>query len=85
MNNLIAKGTKNGDIEVITPIIRMNKDEIVKKAVELNAPISHSWSCYKENDIACGVCDSCALRLRGFEKAGLADPLEYKERPSYLK
>lgn len=85
MNELIKKGTKNGDIEVITPVIFMNKVEIVKKAIELKAPLAFSWSCYERNDRACGVCDSCALRLRGFQKAGFEDPIDYESRPNYLK
>jgi 7-cyano-7-deazaguanine synthase len=85
VNALIKQGTKNGDIEVITPVINLKKEEIVKKALELNAPLEFSWSCYERNDKACGVCDSCALRLRGFEKAHVADPIEYVVRPSYLK
>lgn len=84
INNLIKEGTKNGDIEVVTPVIFLKKDEIVKKALELNAPLNYSWSCYEKNDKACGVCDSCALRLRGFEKAGVEDPIEYETRPKYL-
>ncbi|MBC97919.1 MAG: 7-cyano-7-deazaguanine synthase QueC [Halobacteriovoraceae bacterium] len=83
MNALIKQGTKDGDIEVITPVIDLSKDQIVKKAVELKAPIAASWSCYEKEDKACGVCDSCALRLRGFEKAGLEDPIEYHQRPKY--
>lgn len=83
LNKLIKEGTKDGDIEVITPVIHMKKDEIVNKAFELQAPLEHSWSCYEQNDIACGVCDSCALRLRGFQKAGKEDPIEYKVRPEY--
>lgn len=85
INNLIKMGTKNGDIEVITPVIYLKKDEIVKKALELKAPLEFSWSCYERNDKACGVCDSCALRLRGFEKAGVADPIDYEIRPTYSK
>lgn len=83
INNLIKVGTKNGDIEVVTPVIYLKKDQIVKKAIELNAPLIHSWSCYERNDKACGVCDSCALRLRGFQKANLEDPIEYVTRPKY--
>ncbi len=83
LNNLIKEGTKDGIIEVITPVIAMKKSEIVQKAVELKAPIESSWSCYERGDVACGVCDSCALRLRGFTRAGLEDPIPYKERPSY--
>jgi len=84
MNKLIKEGTVAGDIEVITPVIDMKKEEIVKKAIELKAPLELSWSCYAKNDIACGVCDSCALRLRGFQKAGVEDPIEYEKRPNYL-
>lgn len=83
INNLIKEGTKNGDIEVITPVIYLKKDEIVKKALELKAPLEYSYSCYERNDKACGVCDSCALRLRGFQKAGVPDPIEYVTRPHY--
>lgn len=84
MNNLIKMGTKNGDIEVITPVIYLKKDEIVKKALELKAPLEHSWSCYEKNKVACGVCDSCALRLRGFQKAQVEDPIPYEIRPKYI-
>lgn len=83
MNALIKQGTKNGDISVVTPVIYLKKDEIVKKAVELKAPLEFSWSCYERNDVACGVCDSCALRLRGFQKAHIEDPIEYDKRPKY--
>lgn len=83
-NNLIKQGTKAGDISIITPVIHLKKDEIVKKALELKAPLAYSYSCYARGDKACGVCDSCALRLRGFQKAGVEDPIEYVERPNYL-
>lgn len=83
MNALIKQGTKNADITVITPVINMSKDEIVKKAVELKAPLEFTWSCYAREDKACGVCDSCALRLRGFQKAGILDPIVYETRPHY--
>lgn len=84
-NNLIAQGTKDGDISILTPVIDLAKNEIVQKAVDLKAPLQHSYSCYAQGDIACGVCDSCALRLRGFQKAGIEDPIEYAQRPNYLK
>ncbi|MFT6070087.1 MAG: 7-cyano-7-deazaguanine synthase [Bacteriovoracaceae bacterium] len=83
LNALIKEGTKDGDIEVITPVIHLKKEEIVKKAVELKAPLESSWSCYERGDKSCGTCDSCALRLRGFAKAGLEDPIEYDQRPSF--
>ncbi|ATH08606.1 7-cyano-7-deazaguanine synthase [Halobacteriovorax marinus] len=84
LNNLIKEGTKDGDIEVVTPVIHMKKEEIVKKAISLQAPLSSSYSCYARGDKACGICDSCALRLRGFQIAGLEDPIEYDQRPNYL-
>lgn len=84
LNNLIKEGTKDGDIEVITPVIYLKKEEIVQKAIDLKAPLESSWSCYAREDRACGVCDSCALRLRGFQKLGVKDPIAYDQRPNYL-
>ncbi|MAT57216.1 MAG: 7-cyano-7-deazaguanine synthase QueC [Melioribacteraceae bacterium] len=82
---LADEGTKpTTKIKIITPIINMNKDEIIKKGIELNAPIHLTWSCYQSEDEACGECDSCALRLRGFQKVGIEDPIQYKIRPNYL-
>jgi 7-cyano-7-deazaguanine synthase len=76
--SMIDAGTKpTTHIEVRTPIIHLPKGEIVKKGIALNAPMHLTWSCYRNEDLACGTCDSCALRLRGFEKAGVADPIEY--------
>ena len=84
-NELINKGTKPKTvIEIIAPIIHLSKSDIVKKSLELNAPLHKTWSCYKNNEIACGVCDSCALRLRGFQKANADDPLPYNEKPIYI-
>ena len=77
-NNLIDVGTKpETHIKVVTPLINMKKEEIVLKGVELSAPLNLTWSCYKNNDRACGECDSCALRIKGFKKAGVKDPIEY--------
>lgn len=74
----IDAGTKpETQIEIKTPIIHLSKAQIVKKGVELNAPLHLSWSCYRNEDLACGTCDSCALRLRGFEQAGVKDPIPY--------
>ncbi len=74
----IDTGTKpDTHIEIRTPIIHLSKAEIVKKGIELNAPLHLTWSCYRSNDLACGTCDSCALRLRGFEQAGVSDPIVY--------
>lgn len=84
-NTLIHLGTKpTTHIEVVTPVIDMKKWQIVIRGMELEAPFELSWSCYQSNDIACGVCDSCALRLRAFEQAGIRDPIEYVVRPSYI-
>jgi 7-cyano-7-deazaguanine synthase len=84
-NKTIELGTKPGTkISVVTPIIHMKKHEIVKKGIVLNVPFELSWSCYNNNDKACGECDSCVLRLRGFELAGVRDPVIY-ENNSILK
>ena len=62
-------------IEIETPIIRMSKAEIVRLALDVKAPIEHTWSCYRGGDTPCGTCDSCQLRAKGFQEAGVADPL----------
>lgn len=73
----IRKGTKAGDIELVTPVIGMRKWEIVRLGLELGAPLDLTWSCYSRQDRACGVCESCTLRLRAFEQAGAPDPIPY--------
>lgn len=74
----INTGTKpDTHIEIRTPIIYLSKAEIVKKGNDLAAPLHLTWSCYQNEDLACGRCDSCAIRLRGFEQAGVADPIPY--------
>jgi 7-cyano-7-deazaguanine synthase len=79
-NQLIAQGTKpETDIRIITPIIDFNKKNVVEKGLELNAPLHLTWSCYKKEKIACGKCDSCILRLKGFREAGAKDPILYEE------
>ncbi len=83
-NRVIAAGTKPGTrIEIDTPVIHMRKCEIVRKGMELRVPFELTWSCYQREDIACGVCDSCALRLRAFQEAGAEDPIPYVVRPIY--
>ena len=73
----VDAGTKpDTNIEIRTPIIRLTKAEIVKRGVELDTPLHLTWSCYRNEEIACGTCDSCALRLRGFEQAGVKDPIK---------
>jgi len=73
------RGVEGNPIKIVAPVIGMSKGEIVKKGVELNAPFEHTWSCYKSGDKACGKCDSCILRLKGFEEAGVDDPIEYEQ------
>ncbi len=78
-NEVVKAGTKDGTIRVVTPLIAMHKGEIVKLGLELNAPFDLTWSCYQREDRACGVCDSCVLRLRAFCEAGAEDPIPYAE------
>jgi 7-cyano-7-deazaguanine synthase len=77
-NRLIRMGTKDGDIRIETPLIQMRKSEIVRLGVELGAPFHVSWSCYSGETEACGVCESCVLRLRAFRDAGAVDPIPYR-------
>jgi 7-cyano-7-deazaguanine synthase len=84
-NEVIRQGTRpESRIAIHTPVIGMTKRDIVLRAAELKAPLHLTWSCYRSEDRACGMCDSCALRLRGFQGAGLEDPLLYEHRPDYL-
>lgn len=77
---LIETGTKEGDIRIHTPLIHMHKKEIVALGLELAAPLELTWSCYSGSEAACGVCESCVLRLRAFEQAGVRDPIRYVSR-----
>jgi 7-cyano-7-deazaguanine synthase len=79
-NRVVKMGTKDGNIRVVTPLIAMRKVEIIRLGLELGAPLDLTWSCYSREDEACGVCDSCALRLRAFESAGTRDPIPYAAR-----
>lgn len=75
----IDSGTKSDtNIEIRTPIIQLSKAEIVQKGIQLDAPLHLTWSCYRSESLACGTCDSCALRLRGFAQAGVIDPIAYR-------
>ena len=76
-NEVVKAGTKEGKIEIVTPLIAMRKAEIVRLGLELGAPFDLTWSCYSREDRACGVCDSCVLRLRAFAAAGSSDPIPY--------
>ncbi len=79
MQNTIETGSLNrNNIRIVIPIIGLNKSQIVQLGIELKVPFEYSWSCYKDNTEACGVCDSCHLRLSAFSKAGYADPIPYK-------
>lgn len=83
-NRVVNQGTKAGGIQIVTPLIAMRKAEIVRLGLELNAPFDLTWSCYSREDRACGVCDSCVLRLRAFQEAGAADPLPYAPAPQVV-
>ena len=76
-NQVVKAGTKDGRIRIVTPLIAMRKAEIVRLGLELGTPFDLTWSCYSREDRACGVCDSCVLRLRAFEAAGSRDPIPY--------
>ncbi len=76
-NEVAKTGTKEGLIEIMTPLIAMRKTDIVRLGLELGAPFDLTWSCYSREDRACGICDSCVLRLRAFEAAGVQDPIPY--------
>ncbi|MDD3007793.1 MAG: 7-cyano-7-deazaguanine synthase QueC [Arcobacter sp.] len=79
MKKAINQGTKEDThIDIITPLVHLTKAQIVQEAIKLNVPLEHTWSCYKEENEACGVCDSCRLRLNGFKIAGLKDPISYR-------
>lgn len=77
-NRLIQTGTREGNIEIVTPLIDRKKSEIVRIGLDLHAPFHATWSCYSGEDRACGVCESCALRLRAFTEAGAVDPIPYE-------
>jgi len=76
-NEVVKAGTKEGRIEIVTPLIAMRKTDIVQLGLELGAPFDLTWSCYSREDQACGICDSCVLRLRAFKAAGMQDPISY--------
>ncbi|HEY1924039.1 MAG TPA: 7-cyano-7-deazaguanine synthase QueC, partial [Candidatus Acidoferrum sp.] len=77
--NLIREGTRpETQIEIVTPVIHLKKNQIIRRGVELGAPLHLTWSCYQGEDLACGACDSCLLRLRAFAETGIADPIPYR-------
>src|SRR6266478_4803405 len=76
---LVRVGTRpETQIEILTPVITLKKSEIIRRGIELGAPLHLTWSCYQNEDIACGACDSCLLRLRAFAEAGAPDPIAYR-------
>ncbi|MBI4467490.1 MAG: 7-cyano-7-deazaguanine synthase, partial [Acidobacteria bacterium] len=83
-NELVRAGTRpETRIEVVTPLIYLKKHEIVRRGIELRAPLHLTWSCYQSEEEACGLCDSCALRRRAFAQAGSEDPIAYRVPLSY--
>ena len=82
-NDLIRVGTRpETRVKIFTPLIQLSKQEIIRKGIALRAPFHLSWSCYRSSDVACGMCDSCALRLRAFEQSGVQDPIRYEAMAS---
>lgn len=80
-NNVIKEGTRPETLlQIVTPLIQLNKTDIVKKGTALQAPLHLTWSCYAEEKLACGKCDSCLLRIRGFQNAGIPDPIPYQKK-----
>ncbi len=80
MQKAINLGTKDETkIEIKMPLVHLKKEQIVQKSIDLGVPLEYTWSCYQNEDRACGVCDSCRLRLKGFKKAGKIDLIKYME------
>ena len=78
-SELVRAGTKpETQIEIVTPVIQMRKHEIIRRGIELGAPLDRTWSCYQFEEEACGTCESCRLRLRAFAEAGVRDPIAYR-------
>jgi 7-cyano-7-deazaguanine synthase len=78
IQNAMNQGTKDEtNLEIVTPLVHMSKAQIVQKSLQLNVPLKYTWSCYANEHKACGVCDSCRLRLNGFKLAGVVDEVEY--------
>jgi len=83
MQRSINLGTRDETkLEIAMPLVHLKKEQIVREALALNVPLERTWSCYSGQEEACGVCDSCRLRLRGFEQAGAIDPIPYAAHPS---
>lgn len=81
---VIDVGTKpDTEINLSAPFSEWSKTDIVERGIELGVPFEHTWSCYRDESPACGTCDSCAFRLQAFQQAGVRDPIDYAERPTY--
>jgi 7-cyano-7-deazaguanine synthase len=77
--NVVREGTRpETQIEIVTPVITLKKSEIIRRGVQMGAPLHLTWSCYQSEDAACGACDSCLLRLKAFAEAGITDPVPYR-------
>jgi len=82
--NVIDVGTKpETNIDLIVPFVDWSKTDIAARGVELEVPYEITWSCYREEEPACGTCDACAFRLKAFQEIGEKDPIDYRERPAY--
>ncbi|MDQ2049215.1 7-cyano-7-deazaguanine synthase QueC [Natronolimnohabitans sp. A-GB9] len=82
--SVVDVGTKpETEISIEAPFVECSKTEIAERGVDLEVPYEHTWSCYREDEPACGTCDACAFRLQAFQNIGVRDPIEYAERPSY--
>jgi 7-cyano-7-deazaguanine synthase len=82
--NVIDAGTKpETTIDLEAPFVAWSKTDILERGLELAVPFEHTWSCYRSTAPACGTCDACAFRLQAFQRVGVADPIEYAERPDY--
>ncbi|MWG32927.1 7-cyano-7-deazaguanine synthase QueC [Halomarina oriensis] len=82
---VVDVGTRPGTtISIEAPFVEWSKTDIVERGTELGVPFEHTWSCYRDEQPACGTCDSCAYRLQAFQRAGEHDPIEYAERPNYV-
>jgi 7-cyano-7-deazaguanine synthase len=77
------KGVEGRSIKIEAPLLHLTKSEIIKTGLKLDAPLANTWSCYRGGELACGRCDSCILRLKGFKDVGVEDPLQYECYPDW--
>ena len=83
---VVDAGTKpETDIDLVAPFVEWSKTDIAERGVELGVPYGDTWSCYRDDEPACGTCDACAFRLEAFQRIGERDPIEYAERPTYAE